>query len=298
MEGGEEGKTERSGTGPAMAPQGRAGRGGADHGHRGDRTAPPPTGTPNQLLSFLTALRARLRPIGPRSSPAPSLITANQPQPPRPCGGAGPYKALTGEVSAIAARPAPAMEEPLALLVRSPAQRHRDLRLSAQPAWTVRRLKTELRRLLPDAPVSAQSALPAALPGAPCAQPGWVGGGGCLAPRGVGRQLRGAAGPVRVPRAVPVASAALEARLGYFGAVRGPAVVNHYPPARPARPAGVRGRQSPLAPGSRARAPRPAGGRDLGGALRARSRCEREARRCVGLECRSVPSPGHTRADA
>ncbi|NXQ47059.1 HERP1 protein, partial [Catharus fuscescens] len=41
---------------------------------------------------------------------------------------------------------------PLSLLVRSPAQRHRDLRLSAEPAWTVRRLKTELRRLLPDAP--------------------------------------------------------------------------------------------------------------------------------------------------
>ncbi|RMC09217.1 hypothetical protein DUI87_14225 [Hirundo rustica rustica] len=44
------------------------------------------------------------------------------------------------------------MEEPLSLLVRSPAQRHRDLRLRAEPAWTVRRLKTELRRLLPDAP--------------------------------------------------------------------------------------------------------------------------------------------------
>ncbi|NXB38585.1 HERP1 protein, partial [Eulacestoma nigropectus] len=42
--------------------------------------------------------------------------------------------------------------EPLSLLVRSPAQRHRDLRLRAEPAWTVRRLKTELRRLLPDAP--------------------------------------------------------------------------------------------------------------------------------------------------
>ncbi|NXT69208.1 HERP1 protein, partial [Chaetops frenatus] len=42
--------------------------------------------------------------------------------------------------------------EPLSLLVRSPAQRHRDLRLSAEPAWTVRRLKTELRRLLSDAP--------------------------------------------------------------------------------------------------------------------------------------------------
>ncbi|XP_031977888.1 homocysteine-responsive endoplasmic reticulum-resident ubiquitin-like domain member 1 protein [Corvus moneduloides] len=44
------------------------------------------------------------------------------------------------------------MEEQLSLLVRSPAQRHRDLRLRAEPAWTVRRLKTELRRLLPDAP--------------------------------------------------------------------------------------------------------------------------------------------------
>ncbi|NXE39526.1 HERP1 protein, partial [Ptilorrhoa leucosticta] len=42
--------------------------------------------------------------------------------------------------------------EPLSLLVRSPAQRHRDLRLRAESAWTVRRLKTELRRLLPDGP--------------------------------------------------------------------------------------------------------------------------------------------------
>ncbi|NWT02956.1 HERP1 protein, partial [Mionectes macconnelli] len=42
--------------------------------------------------------------------------------------------------------------EPLALLVRSPSGRHRDLRLRAAPAWTVRRLKTELRQLLPDAP--------------------------------------------------------------------------------------------------------------------------------------------------
>ncbi|XP_062442247.1 homocysteine-responsive endoplasmic reticulum-resident ubiquitin-like domain member 1 protein isoform X2 [Rhea pennata] len=44
------------------------------------------------------------------------------------------------------------MEGPLALLVKSPTQRHRDLRLRAEPAWTVRRLKAELRRLLPDAP--------------------------------------------------------------------------------------------------------------------------------------------------
>ncbi|NXL39139.1 HERP1 protein, partial [Glaucidium brasilianum] len=42
--------------------------------------------------------------------------------------------------------------EPLALLVRSPTQRHPDLRLRAGPAWTVRRLKTELRRLVPEAP--------------------------------------------------------------------------------------------------------------------------------------------------
>ncbi|NXU90698.1 HERP1 protein, partial [Xiphorhynchus elegans] len=42
--------------------------------------------------------------------------------------------------------------QPLALLVRSPSQRHRDLRLRAAPAWTVRRLKAELRQLLPDAP--------------------------------------------------------------------------------------------------------------------------------------------------
>ncbi|NXK78050.1 HERP1 protein, partial [Amazona guildingii] len=42
--------------------------------------------------------------------------------------------------------------EPLSLLVRSPTQRHPDLRLRAEPAWTVRRLKAELRRLVPGAP--------------------------------------------------------------------------------------------------------------------------------------------------
>ncbi|NXS43530.1 HERP1 protein, partial [Balaeniceps rex] len=42
--------------------------------------------------------------------------------------------------------------ESLALLVRSPTQRHPDLRLRAAPAWTVRRLKAELRRLVPEAP--------------------------------------------------------------------------------------------------------------------------------------------------
>ncbi|KAM7101129.1 homocysteine-responsive endoplasmic reticulum-resident ubiquitin-like domain member 1 protein isoform 1-T1 [Ciconia maguari] len=44
------------------------------------------------------------------------------------------------------------MGELLALLVRSPTQRHPDLRLRAAPAWTVRRLKAELRRLVPEAP--------------------------------------------------------------------------------------------------------------------------------------------------
>ncbi|XP_025959863.2 homocysteine-responsive endoplasmic reticulum-resident ubiquitin-like domain member 1 protein isoform X3 [Dromaius novaehollandiae] len=44
------------------------------------------------------------------------------------------------------------MEEPFALLVKSPTQRHPDLRLRAEPAWTVRRLKAELRRLIPEAP--------------------------------------------------------------------------------------------------------------------------------------------------
>ncbi|KAM9374140.1 homocysteine-responsive endoplasmic reticulum-resident ubiquitin-like domain member 1 protein [Phaethornis superciliosus] len=40
----------------------------------------------------------------------------------------------------------------LPLLVRSPSQRHPDLHLRAGPAWTVRRLKAELRRLVPEAP--------------------------------------------------------------------------------------------------------------------------------------------------
>uniref|UniRef100_A0A8B9BPM5 Ubiquitin-like domain-containing protein n=1 Tax=Anser brachyrhynchus TaxID=132585 RepID=A0A8B9BPM5_9AVES len=45
------------------------------------------------------------------------------------------------------------MAEPqeLSLLVRSPARRHPDLRLRAEPAWTVRRLKAELRRIVPGA---------------------------------------------------------------------------------------------------------------------------------------------------
>ncbi|NXA53058.1 HERP1 protein, partial [Nothocercus julius] len=42
--------------------------------------------------------------------------------------------------------------EVVSLLIKSPTQRHPDLRLRAQPAWTVRRLKAELRRLVPEAP--------------------------------------------------------------------------------------------------------------------------------------------------
>uniref|UniRef100_A0A8D0AZQ6 Homocysteine inducible ER protein with ubiquitin like domain 1 n=1 Tax=Salvator merianae TaxID=96440 RepID=A0A8D0AZQ6_SALMN len=40
----------------------------------------------------------------------------------------------------------------VSLVVKSPAQRHPDLSVTAQPSWTVRRLKAELRRLHPDAP--------------------------------------------------------------------------------------------------------------------------------------------------
>lgn len=113
------------------------------------------------------------------------------------------------------------MDEQLSLLVRSPAQRHRDLRLRAEPAWTVRRLKTELRRLLPDAPVSARSPssrnpagrVPAG--GLAGRAGGWA--VGAESPRGSGGSCRGAPGPVPAPRGVPVASAALGARSGYFG---------------------------------------------------------------------------------
>lgn len=119
------------------------------------------------------------------------------------------------------------MEAPLSLLVRSPAQRHRDLHLSAEPAWTVRRLKTELRRLLPDAPVSARSPLPAAPPGGSLrASPaGWVGGWmvGTVSPRGSGGRCRGAPGGFRdrcLPRGVS-GSRLRQPRLGYFGPGRG-----------------------------------------------------------------------------
>ncbi|KAM9269020.1 LOW QUALITY PROTEIN: uncharacterized protein FYN16_005475, partial [Cariama cristata] len=98
---------------------------------------------------------AELRPIGPRRSPrCPSrrgqsaAATAALQQ-----GGASraPVRSRPGRGTAGAGSAA-AMEGPLSLLVRSPTQRHPDLRLRAAPAWTVRRLKAELRRLLPEAP--------------------------------------------------------------------------------------------------------------------------------------------------
>lgn len=177
------------------------------------------------------------------------------------------------------------MEEPLSLLVRSPAQRHRDLRLSAEPAWTVRRLKTELRRLLPDAPVSARSPLRAAPPGGSlraASLGGWLAGWWGLAPRGAaaaaalglsrgsgtGTCPRGCPGPGCVSRAW----GALGLFWGWF--VARPRLIINWPPGT-ARSAGVWGRQSPLAPGSSARAPHPAGQRAaeaVPGALEARSR--------------------------
>ncbi|XP_067408237.1 homocysteine-responsive endoplasmic reticulum-resident ubiquitin-like domain member 1 protein isoform X2 [Emydura macquarii macquarii] len=42
--------------------------------------------------------------------------------------------------------------EPFELLVRSPTQRHPDLRLRGEPGWTVRQLKARLRRLHPEEP--------------------------------------------------------------------------------------------------------------------------------------------------
>ncbi|XP_040427203.1 homocysteine-responsive endoplasmic reticulum-resident ubiquitin-like domain member 1 protein isoform X1 [Cygnus olor] len=53
------------------------------------------------------------------------------------------------------------MAEPreVSLLVRSPGRRHRDLRLRAEPAWTVRRLKAELRRIVPGAPPEEEQKL-------------------------------------------------------------------------------------------------------------------------------------------
>ncbi|XP_065590277.1 homocysteine-responsive endoplasmic reticulum-resident ubiquitin-like domain member 1 protein [Cyrtonyx montezumae] len=47
----------------------------------------------------------------------------------------------------------------LSLLVRSPARRHPDLRLRAAPAWSVRRLKAELRRRAPGAPAEEDQKL-------------------------------------------------------------------------------------------------------------------------------------------
>ncbi|KAM6409013.1 LOW QUALITY PROTEIN: homocysteine-responsive endoplasmic reticulum-resident ubiquitin-like domain member 1 protein [Rhynochetos jubatus] len=101
------------------------------------------------------APHAGLRPIGPRVRPHPlprsgqSAAATAAPQ------RSGARRAPINRWSAGgAAGPGPAiiMEEPLALLVRSPTQRHPDLHLRAVPSWTVRRLKAELRRLVPEAP--------------------------------------------------------------------------------------------------------------------------------------------------
>uniref|UniRef100_A0A8C0GFU5 Uncharacterized protein n=1 Tax=Chelonoidis abingdonii TaxID=106734 RepID=A0A8C0GFU5_CHEAB len=43
---------------------------------------------------------------------------------------------------------------PFDLLVRSPTQRHPDLRLRGEPGWTVRQLKARLRRLHAEEPRS------------------------------------------------------------------------------------------------------------------------------------------------
>uniref|UniRef100_A0A8D0GB84 Homocysteine inducible ER protein with ubiquitin like domain 1 n=1 Tax=Sphenodon punctatus TaxID=8508 RepID=A0A8D0GB84_SPHPU len=48
--------------------------------------------------------------------------------------------------------PGPATEEPFTLLIKSPAQRHPDLRLPGEPGWSVWQLKARLRLLHPDAP--------------------------------------------------------------------------------------------------------------------------------------------------
>ncbi|XP_075796505.1 homocysteine-responsive endoplasmic reticulum-resident ubiquitin-like domain member 1 protein isoform X2 [Pelodiscus sinensis] len=49
--------------------------------------------------------------------------------------------------------------ESFALLVRSPAQRHPDLRLRGEPGWTVRQLKARLRHLHPDGPLEEDQKL-------------------------------------------------------------------------------------------------------------------------------------------
>ncbi|XP_021263730.1 homocysteine-responsive endoplasmic reticulum-resident ubiquitin-like domain member 1 protein isoform X1 [Numida meleagris] len=54
---------------------------------------------------------------------------------------------------------AEAEELSLSLLVRSPARRHPDLRLRAAPAWSVGRLKAELRRHAPGAPAEEEQKL-------------------------------------------------------------------------------------------------------------------------------------------
>lgn len=52
---------------------------------------------------------------------------------------------------------AAAAADEVGLVVKSPAQRHSDLLLSARRSWSVRRLKAELRHLHPDEPVSSET---------------------------------------------------------------------------------------------------------------------------------------------
>lgn len=199
--------------------------------------APPPTGTAQSAAPPPAA--KGLRPIGPRCRPRlhsrrcqSAAATAALEQ-----GGArcAHRKGSGGRGVAVGIGSAFAMAEALPLLVRSPTQRHPDLRLRGDPGWTVRRLKSELRRLVPDAPVSASPRSPHFLsPRAP-SRSRW-GGGRDTSRRDSGGSCRGAPGaaadsPCRVlltpaPRGVPhpIASAARcwrGARSGSAGVILG-----------------------------------------------------------------------------
>lgn len=125
-------------------------------GYRGD--AAPNAGDPSSLHPPLRSTRGcfLLAHVS-----APSTLAANRLQPPRLCGRSGRKWAGRGgrlhKGRRGGRRHTRAMAEDLSLslLVRSPARRHPDLRLRAAPAWSVRRLKAELRRRAPGAPVRA-----------------------------------------------------------------------------------------------------------------------------------------------
>lgn len=152
--------------------------GGGDHSRHGDAApgagAPPPQ-RPLPISPFAcrhrppAARHAGLRPIGPRSRslPRPRRGQSAEATAALQQGGARqvPIKRGVRWRGAPIAAPPSAMEKPLSLLVRSPTQRHPDLRLRADPAWTVRRLKAELRHLVPGSPVSVRP-LPPLFPSA------------------------------------------------------------------------------------------------------------------------------------